>query len=91
MFEEMSAKQVKKLHEEGGKISGVPVVSPHHVDVVNAQERLETIFEGRVNGKYVKETLIAKEYAESHHHFQTGSTLLDDIEQGKTIDFNDYR
>ncbi|MBS4220605.1 hypothetical protein KHA96_20115 [Bacillus sp. FJAT-49711] len=92
MFSGMREETLRKIHNQENKITGDKNV-PHNSVVVSAREELQGIYsgEGRIYPKYAKEVVIALEYARNHHHFETGYSMLEDIENGKRIDFNDYK
>ncbi|NLZ76104.1 MAG: hypothetical protein GX914_06345 [Erysipelotrichia bacterium] len=84
-----SERVIRKVHEQEKKIRERKNLA-HHNLVVVAKRKLEEILDGGVQAKYARETLTAFEYAESHNHFQTGASMLDDIITHQKIDFNDY-
>ncbi|KGX84131.1 hypothetical protein [Pontibacillus litoralis] len=92
MFTGLNQRVLEKLHEIEGKITGSKHV-PHNKIIGEARVELEQIFEGQgsVNFKYAKETVSGLEYAKNVHHHDTNNTLLEDIVNGKRIDFYDYR
>jgi len=92
MLKDYSEQVLKKTHAQEVKISGEKI-NPHNSLVAIAQKDLEEIYSGagRVNPKYAKETLIALEHAKNHHHYITCNSMLEDINAGLPIVFNNYK
>lgn len=88
----LSELTLRKLHEQKNKITE-PITIPHTSDTVKAKEELEKNFtgEGKVHFSFAEDTLIAFRYAETHFHYITGNSLINDIEAGISIVFNNYK
>lgn len=90
LVEKFSKRILKKVHGKYKKIQGT-ITIPHHNYVSTAKRALENIFPGSVHLGFAEKTLIALRYSETHHHYLTQSSMLDDIINGERIIFNNYR
>lgn len=92
VFNNLKELTLRKLQEQKKKITE-SITIPHTSDTVKAKEELEAIFtgEGKVNFTFAEDTLIAFRYAETHFHYITGNSLINDIEAGISIVFNNYK
>lgn len=84
---------IRELHKIADQITDTDVHMPSEQTQSKAKGIIEDILPpdyGRVNRPYVKSVLIALEYAKTHICQTSGKSMLEDIQQGKSIDVSKY-
>lgn len=87
----LEVKGLRKLNEVGKKLSGITVPLPLEKEILDGRKELETNLGGRVHKTYTKNVLIAYHYSDSHLHYKTGNSMLNDINNNKKIYMNSYK
>ena len=85
---------IRKLNEIGRNLTDEIVKLPLSKDILDGRKELEENFfknnTGRVNLSYTRNVLIGIKYAETHFHYISGVSLLDDINDNKKIFLKSY-
>ena len=95
MFEKIKEdKVIRKLNDIGRNLTHEIIKLPLKKDILDGRKELEQNFfkdkKGRVNPSYTRNVLIALKYAETHFHYISEVSLLDDIKNNKKIFLKSY-
>jgi hypothetical protein len=85
---------IRKLNNVGRNLTDEIVKLPLAKDIIDSRKELEESFfknkTGRVNLSYTRNVLIGLNYAETHFHYRSKISLLDDINNNKKVFLKSY-